>query len=123
TLGQRHGLGIGGPGEPWFVVGKNVKENILYVEQGYHHEALYSDALVATGMNWVNGIPENKTFTSYAKCRYRQEDTKVFVTELEETQRVITPGQEFVLYDGRVCLGGGIIDNIYKNKEEIKYVG
>src|SRR5690625_7396632 len=72
TLGQRHGLGIGGPGEPWFVVGKNVKENILYVEQGYHHEALYSDALVATGMNWVNGIPENKTFTSYAKCRYRQ---------------------------------------------------
>ena len=132
TLGQRHGLGIGGPGEPWFVVGKNVKENILYVEQGYHHEALYSDALVATGMNWVNGIPENKTFTSYAKCRYRQEDTKVFVTvldddsvrvEFEESQRAITPGQELVLYDGRVCLGGGTIDNIYKNKEEIKYVG
>src|SRR5699024_12834563 len=48
TLGQRHGLGIGGPGEPWFVVGKNVEENILYVEQGCHHEALYSDALDAT---------------------------------------------------------------------------
>src|SRR5699024_7892314 len=82
------------------------KESILYVEQGYHHEALYSDALVATGMNWVNGIPENKTFTSYAKCRYRQEDTKVFVTvldddsvrvEFEESQRAITPGQELVL--------------------------
>lgn len=132
TLGQRHGLGIGGPGEPWFVVGKNVKENILYVEQGYYHEALYSDALVATEMNWVNGLPKEKTFSCYAKFRYRQEDTKVQVTvldddsvrvEFEEPQRAITPGQALVLYDGRVCMGGGTIDNIYKNEEEIKYVG
>lgn len=132
TLGQRHGLGIGGPGEPWFVVGKNVKENILYVEQGYYHEALFSDALVATGMNWVDGLPKEKTFSCHAKFRYRQEDTKVNVTvldddsvrvEFEDSQRAITPGQALVLYDGRVCLGGGTIDNIYKNKEEIKYVG
>ena len=132
TLGQRHGLGIGGPGEPWFVVGKNVKENILYVEQGYYHEALYSDALVATEMNWVNGLPKEKTFSCYAKFRYRQEDTKVQVTvldddsvrvEFEEPQRAITPGQALVLYDGRICMGGGTIDNIYKNEEEIKYVG
>src|SRR5699024_772114 len=124
TLGQRHGLGIGGPGEPWFVVGKHVKENSVYVEEGDYHEALYSDALGATEMNWVNGLPKEKTFSCYAKFRYRQEDTKVQVTvldddsvrvEFEEPQRAITPGQALVLYDGRICMGGGTIDNIYKN--------
>ncbi|MDP2613996.1 tRNA 2-thiouridine(34) synthase MnmA, partial [Oceanobacter sp. 2_MG-2023] len=54
TIGQRQGLGIGGSGDPWFVVGKNLKENILYVEQGFSHETLYSDALVATDVNWIN---------------------------------------------------------------------
>ncbi len=48
TIGQRHGLGIGGDGDPWFVVGKNLNDNILYVEQGFHHDALYSDYLIAS---------------------------------------------------------------------------
>src|SRR5699024_1066916 len=83
TLGQRHGLGIGGPGEPWIVVGKNVKENILYVEQGYHHEALYADAHAASRMKLAKGIPEKNTFTRYAKSTCRKGETKVFVTVLE----------------------------------------
>lgn len=55
TLGQRQGLGIGGAGDPWFVVGKNVEKNVLYVGQGFHHEALYSDGLIASEANWTRG--------------------------------------------------------------------
>ncbi len=54
TIGQRQGLGIGGAGDPWFVVGKNLKENVLYVEQSYANDKLYSDALTATDVNWIN---------------------------------------------------------------------
>src|SRR5690606_29804978 len=55
TIGQRQGLGIGGPGEPWFVIDKDVENNILYVGQGYNHPGLYSDGLIATSVNWING--------------------------------------------------------------------
>ena len=54
TIGQRHGLGIGGDGDPWFVVGKNLEDNVLYVEQGFHHDALYSDYLIASDVSFVN---------------------------------------------------------------------
>ena len=54
TIGQRHGLGIGGDGDPWFVVGKNLNDNVLYVEQGFHHDALYSDYLIASDYSFVN---------------------------------------------------------------------
>ena len=79
TIGQRHGLGIGGDGDPWFVVGKNLKDNVLYVEQGFHHDALYSDYLIASDYSFVN--PEDNDldqgFECTAKFRYRQKDTKV----------------------------------------------
>src|SRR5690625_3413951 len=77
TIGQRHGLGIGGAGEPWFVVGKNVKDNVLYVEQGSSNSYLYSDALIASNVNWVNEV-EN-SFSCTAKFRYRQKDSRVHV--------------------------------------------
>ena len=48
TIGQRHGLGIGGSGEPWFAVGKDLEKNILYVDQGFHNPLLYSDKITAT---------------------------------------------------------------------------
>ncbi len=74
TIGQRHGLGIGGDGDPWFVVGKNLKDNVLYVEQGFHHDALYSDYLIASDYSFVN--PEDNDldqgFECTAKFRYRQ---------------------------------------------------
>ena len=132
TIGQRQGLGIGGPGDPWFVIGKNLDENILYVEQGFSNDYLYSDSLLAIDINWINPVRVEKTFTCTAKFRYRQKDSDVTVTLLEnnqalvtfdESQRAITPGQAVVFYDGEVCLGGGTIDRIMKNDKPLDYVG
>ncbi|MEB5452965.1 tRNA 2-thiouridine(34) synthase MnmA [Virgibacillus pantothenticus] len=132
TIGQRQGLGIGGAGDPWFVVGKNIPKNILYVEQGYSNEKLYSDALTATDVNWIHPDKINKSFTCTAKFRYRQEDSPVTVTvmddnqvhvEFKESQRAITPGQAVVFYNGEVCLGGGTIDQIFKSEHRLDYVG
>lgn len=132
TIGQRQGLGIGGAGAPWFVVGKNLQDNILYVEQGYSNEKLYSDSLIASDINWVNSDKVQSTFTCTAKFRYRQKDSSVTVHILgngrahvvfDEKQRAITPGQAVVFYDGEVCLGGGTIDEIRKNDVSLDYVG
>lgn len=132
TIGQRQGLGIGGPGEPWFVVGKNLKENILYVEQSYSNDYLYSDSLIATDVNWINSEGMNRTFTCTAKFRYRQKDSEVKVTIQEDgtvrvdfanPERAITPGQAVVFYDGEVCLGGGTIDRVLKNEQYLDYIG
>lgn len=132
TIGQRQGLGIGGPGEPWFVVGKNVEENILYVEQGADNDHLFSDGIIGNQVNWIHPDKIEKQFTCTAKFRYRQKDTKVFVTILEDGNvevmfdqpiRAITPGQAVVFYDGEICLGGGIIDQVIKNNEILTYVG
>ncbi|RWZ59984.1 tRNA 2-thiouridine(34) synthase MnmA [Halobacillus fulvus] len=132
TLGQRQGLGIGGAGDPWFVVGKNVEENILYVGQGFHHEALYSDGLIATQVSWTNGQAKEEAFHCTAKFRYRQEDSGVTVQPLEDgtlkvvfddRERAITPGQAVVFYDGEVCLGGATIDEVLKEDTAVTYVG
>ncbi|MFD1018861.1 tRNA 2-thiouridine(34) synthase MnmA [Thalassobacillus hwangdonensis] len=130
TLGQRQGLGIGGAGDPWFVVGKNLEDNVLYVGQGFHHEALYSDGLIADQVNWINDVDLPLECT--AKFRYRQEDSKVKVHALEdgklkvefhEPERAVTPGQAVVFYQGDVCIGGATIDEILKNEETLTYVG
>ncbi|SET77925.1 tRNA (5-methylaminomethyl-2-thiouridylate)-methyltransferase [Oceanobacillus limi] len=132
TIGQRQGLGIGGAGDPWFVVGKNLKDNVLYVEQGYHNEKLYSDELIATDVNWINPDVIQDTFTCTAKFRYRQQDSGVKVHVLDngnvrvvfdEKQRAITPGQAVVFYEGDVCLGGGTIDEVIKDQQALDYVG
>ncbi|WP_144429975.1 tRNA 2-thiouridine(34) synthase MnmA [Paenilisteria newyorkensis] len=132
TIGQRHGLGIGGDGDPWFVVGKDLANNVLFVEQGFHHDSLYSDSLVATDMSFVSDRPVEAVFHCTAKFRYRQEDVGVTVHLLDgnkanvvfdEPARAVTPGQALVLYDGDVCLGGGTIDEIYKQDSQLQYVG
>ncbi len=132
TLGQRHGLGIGGAGEPWFVLGKDLKENVLLVGQGFHHDALYSDSLTAVNMSFATSRELPQTFTCTAKFRYRQPDTKVTVeitgdgtanVIFDEPVRAITPGQAVVLYDGEECLGGGTIDKVIKNGVALDYVG
>ncbi|MBH9580969.1 tRNA 2-thiouridine(34) synthase MnmA [Staphylococcus felis] len=131
TIGQRHGLGIGGDGDPWFVVGKNLKDNILYVEQGFHHDALYSDYLIASDVSFVNDIDMTTPLKCTAKFRYRQKDTPVTVTRedansirvvFDEPVRAITPGQAVVLYDGEVCLGGATIDDVYKHSGQLSYI-
>jgi tRNA-specific 2-thiouridylase len=118
TIGQRHGLGIGGEGEAWYVVGKDVARNILYVAQGEHHPALYSEALIARQWHWIGGEAPASNSRLQAKTRYRQPDQVCTVTrdddimyvEFATPQRAVTPGQSVVLYDDEECLGGGIIE-------------
>lgn len=132
TIGQRHGLGIGGNGDPWFAVGKNLKENILYVDQGFHNELLYGDEVIATNIGWVSNEAKEKEFTCTAKFRYRQEDNKVTVQIVDENTirilcdepiRAITPGQAVVFYDGDECLGGATIDEVYRSGKKLDYLG
>ncbi len=121
TLGQRRGLRIGGrgTGERWFVVGKDLKNNILYVEQGADNPLLYSKVCAINRFNFIN-TPEATEFSCTAKFRYRQPDQRVYVLiekdsviiEAENPQRAVTPGQYAVLYNGDECLGGGQIDII-----------
>lgn len=121
TLGQRKGLGIGGAGEPWFVVGKDLQTNTLLVAQGREHPALYTGALRAADLSWVAGEPPGNSFQCTAKFRYRQQDQGVTVhltqegalVEFHQRQRAITPGQAVVFYDGPVCLGGGTIEETW----------
>lgn len=119
TPGQRKGMGIGGPGEPWFVVRKNLERNEVVLAQGQDHPALYSDGLRARELNWLS-LPSASTFKCRAKVRYRQVEEECTVTvtgeEVEvhfaKPQRAMTLRQSIVFYDGEVCLGGGIITEI-----------
>ncbi len=128
TLGQRKGIGIGGlkergaarggnEHEPWFVARKDLARNTLVVVQGHDHPWLLSCALVAADASWVAGVPPAAGRRS-AKTRYRQSDAACsfeavpdagFRLDFEQAQWAVTPGQSAVLYDGAVCLGGGVI--------------
>ncbi len=124
TLGQRRGLELGGiKGEEdcgrWFVVKKDLANNILYVSHG-DESPLYSKSCEVTGFNWIPAPPKTREFTCTAKFRYRQPDQPVRVKihddgklhiEFEEKQRAVTEGQYAVLYDGINCLGGGVIES------------
>jgi tRNA-specific 2-thiouridylase len=127
TLGQRKGIGIGGSRkhrdtdgnhEPWYVARKDVASNTLYVVQGHDHPWLLSSSLQAGQLSWVAGHgPANGPL--HAKTRYRQTDVACGLRSMsdggmelhfDQSQWAITPGQSAVLYDGEICLGGGIIE-------------
>ncbi|WP_271007973.1 tRNA 2-thiouridine(34) synthase MnmA [Paucibacter sp. B51] len=129
TLGQRQGLGIGGvkekgtprgggEHEPWFVARKDMEKNTLIVVQGHQHPLLLSQALVADDLSWTDAQPAFGGFG--AKTRYRQADAACAFhpdtpaaghcrVDFAQPQWAVTPGQSLVLYDGEVCLGGGVI--------------
>ncbi|WP_343214905.1 tRNA 2-thiouridine(34) synthase MnmA [Dyella lutea] len=121
TLGQRQGLGIGGrhgaSGEAWYVVGKDVPANILYVAQGGENHWLQSNRLVADTPHWIAGEAPASRFRCTAKTRYRQTDQACEVllrderleVRFDEPQRAVTAGQSVVFYDGEACLGGAVI--------------
>lgn len=118
TIGQRKGLGIGGAGDPWFVVGKDPARNIVYVEQGENHPALFRDRLQATELSWVDGKGPTYPFRCKAKVRYRQEEQPCTLVReadglldviFDDPQRAVTPRQSIVFYEGDRCLGGGVI--------------
>jgi len=128
TIGQRKGLHIGGVreagarggGDPdaWFVAGKDMARNVLQVVQGHDHPALFRDSLVAEQLSWVSGRPPHTHWVYTAKPRYRTADQPCEVERVDgesceirfaEAQWALTPGQSVVLYESRVCLGGGVI--------------
>jgi tRNA-specific 2-thiouridylase len=131
TLGQRKGLGIGGiaggdgggqkDGEhdAWYVAGKDLERNVLYVVQGHDHPALLADRLQAIDLSWVSGRLPHTHWVYTAKTRYRQPDAPCEVENVSaercevifaQPQWAVTPGQSVVLYDSKVCLGGGVIE-------------
>ena len=132
TLGQRQGLGIGGLKEkgaqrgggahaPWFVARKDMASNTLWVVQGHDHRWLLSTQLTAQDASWCAGYaPAPGAYA--AKTRYRQQDAACalapdsdaehFSLRFPDAQWAVTPGQSAVLYDGEVCLGGGVIASV-----------
>ncbi len=125
TLGQRRGLGIGGRGDgrSFFVVDKDLENNRLIVAQGEDHPLLYSRGCMCSDATFVlDEVPEDTPVSLCCRFRYRQGDQRVTVRRhldaleilAEEKQRALTPGQSAVLYDGDVCLGGGIIGEILR---------
>ena len=127
TRGQRKGIGIGGlkahrnadgTSEPWFVARKDIDQNTLYIVQGHDHPWLLSSQLDAGQASWIAGVAPAAGLLS-AKTRYRQADVGCrvlaqgldrFTLDFTDPQWAVTPGQSAVLYDGDVCLGGGMID-------------
>lgn len=132
TIGQRQGLGIGGlanySDEPWYVVEKDLDNNVLLVTQSSDDTPLYKTHLHADNTDWVARHAPEFPLSCKAKCRYRQPDQDCIVYQLEdgslevafdEPQRAITPGQSIVFYLNDICLGGAIINKAFnKNTAE-----
>ena len=124
TIGQRKGIGIGGvrgggaEGEAWYVAGKDMAKNELVVVSGHDHPLLQSASLRAADLSWVSGSAPDTASAHAAKTRYRQADAPCRIVRVdgdllelgfEQQQWAVTPGQSVVLYQGEVCLGGGVI--------------
>ena len=127
TLGQRKGLDISAFEGPWFVVGKDVQTNKLYVARNEDNPWLKSTSCVVKDLNWFNPLPAD-SFACKAKFRYRQKDQDVQIECREDGSicvhypqgiSAVTPGQEAVFYLDQVCLGGGVIDEIYTNGQSL----
>lgn len=124
TIGQRHGIGLQGEKEPYYVVGKDIKKNLVYIAKGWQNAWLYSNYCWIKETNW---LVEKKELINYydslnitAKFRYRQTEVKVKISlveelnkkikvQFEQKQRAVTPGQHAVFYCQNICLGGGAI--------------
>ena len=122
TIGQRKGLGIGGAGEAWFVMGKIVSKNVLIVGQGFDHHYVYANEVIITDVNWIPAAKFEGIKTCTAKFRYRQKDVPVEIEWLDEqtlkvrcleATRAMTPGQAAVFYEDDICLGGGFIEEVF----------
>lgn len=119
TLGQRKHLGLGGPGNPWYVLKKDIARNIVYVAREHDHPALLKSELNAMEENWISGSAPNLPLRCFAKIRYRQADQACNISRLEngnlhvvfdEPQRAIAPAQSVVFYgENGECLGGAVV--------------
>lgn len=122
TIGQRQGLGIGGTREgsdqPWFVSFKDLSRNVLIVVQGHDHPSLLKPSLKAAELTWISGKRPHCNWVYAAKTRYRQADAPCMIAQFSQDQCevdfaqdqwAVTPGQSVVIYESKVCLGGGVI--------------
>lgn len=128
TIGQRRGLGIGGEGEAWFVCGKDLEKNELIVCQGSTNPLLYSNKLYASEFSTFTNKKIPEEFDCTAKFRYRQKDINAHIKVLDEDHvevtyddtKAVTPGQAAVFYQGEVCIGSAIIDEVYNGDKRLK---
>lgn len=127
TIGQRKGLNIGGAGGPWFVVGKNVDTNELYVSSGEDNCWLKSTRCIVRGMNWL-AEHDFTVMDCQAKFRYRQKDNQIQLHIIDQDTveciypngiKAVTPGQEAVFYKDGLVLGGGVIDEVYQGDDDL----
>ena len=127
TIGQRRGLNIGGNSDKMFVVGKNIKDNILYVALNEKNDYLITDEAVIEQINWIS---DKKPLNCAAKFRYRQNDNDVeleyyndkIIVKYPQGVKAVTPGQACVFYLDDECLGGGIIKEVRKNGKKLWYL-
>lgn len=128
TIGQRKGLNIDHEKGPWFVVGKDVVKNILYVCRTDQRDLLYSDSCIVKGINWILPSLDEIPTKSTCKFRYRQKDQDIEIERLDDTSVLVkypqtiasvTEGQEAVFYDGDKCIGGGVIEEVFKDGKNL----
>lgn len=128
TIGQRKGLNIDHEKGPWFVVGKDVVKNILYVCRTDQRDLLYSDSCIVKGINWILPSLDEIPTKCICKFRYRQKDQDIEIERLDDTSVLVkypqtiasvTEGQEAVFYDGDKCIGGGVIEEVFKDGKNL----
>jgi tRNA-specific 2-thiouridylase len=127
TIGQRRGLNLGGQKDKLYVVGKDLKENILYVASGFNNDYLFSDSALIEEVNFIN---EKRPREVQARFRYRQKKQAVKLEYLGNNQvlvtykpiKAVTPGQACVFYEEEECLGGGIIKEVFKKDQPLWYL-
>ena len=127
TFGQRKGFGVGGDKGPYYCVGKNVKENLLYLTSIKNEHYLYSDSAYINNINWISNLDiDNKKIQ--VKFRYRQKDNDVIFKRISDNEatliypdkiKAVTPGQQAVFYLDGQLLGGGVIDKTYLDGTEL----
>lgn len=127
TIGQRKGFGVGGNRGPYYCVGKDVKNNILYLTSIKNESYLDSDSAYIVDINWIVDIPEELDIE--CKFRYRQPDQKVHIKRLSANEamlfypskiKAVTPGQQAVFYKDGELLGGGVIEKTYIDNENLE---
>ena len=131
TIGQRKGFRVGGNRGPYYCVGKNVKENLLYLTSVQNEDYLLSDKAYINGINWISD-KDIDDIDIQCKFRYRQPDQEVHIKRISDTEAIltypqkikaVTPGQQAVFYLNGELLGGGIIDKTYNGDFELaKYL-
>jgi tRNA-specific 2-thiouridylase len=114
TLGQRHGLDVGG-GLPYYVVGKDMTKNEVYVTTNLNDQQLWLNTITLSDVHWINQLPvegqyqirvRHRAVLNSAQLKF---DGQNVVLSIENSERAVTPGQSVVIYDGDICLGGGIV--------------